>query len=60
MRGAKHKEMSEKEADTSSYVPLSVCLVFSYIRRPPAILGVQNFEFQYLWGVIENRIFFGV
>ena len=59
MRGAKQKEMSEKKADTSSYVPLSVCLVYSYIRRPLAILGVQNFEFQYFWGGLENRIFLG-
>ena len=25
-------------------------LIFSYIRRPGLFFGVQNSEFQYLWG----------
>ena len=26
-------------------------LIFSYIRRFEPFLGVQNFEFQYFWGL---------
>ena len=29
-------------------------LIFSYIRRLGPFLGVQNFEFQYFWGVSEK------
>ena len=30
----------------------------SYIRRLGSFFGVQNFEFQYFWGVLEkNNIF---
>ena len=32
-------------------------LIYSYIRRLGPFLGVQNFEFQYLW-VIRKMIFF--
>ena len=29
-------------------------LKLSYIRRPRLFFGVQNFEFQYLWGFSEK------
>ena len=34
-------------------------LIFSHIRRLGPFFGVQNSEFQYFWGVLEKRIFFG-
>ena len=37
-----------------------VTLIFSYIRRLGSSFWVQNFEFQYFWGVSEKIIMFGV
>ena len=34
--------------------PLGGTLLFSYIRRLGCLFGVQNFEFQYFWGVSEK------
>ena len=34
-------------------------LIFSCIRRLGSFFVVQNFEFQYFWGVSEKLIFFG-
>ena len=34
-------------------------LIFSYMRRLGSFFGVQNFEFQYLRGFSEKRIFWG-
>ena len=39
--------------------PRGGTLIFSYIRRLGSFLGVQNFEFQYFWGVSEKKIFSG-
>ena len=35
-------------------------LIFLYIRRLGSFLGVQNFEFQYLFGFLENEYFWGM
>ena len=29
-------------------------VIFSYIRRLQPVFGVQNFEFQYFWGIQNN------
>ena len=34
-------------------------LIFSYIHRLGSFLGVQNFEFQYFWGVSDSEYFLG-
>ena len=34
-------------------------LIFSYIHRLGSFFGVQNFEFQYLWGFQKNEYFLG-
>ena len=34
-------------------------LIFSYIRRLGTFFWVQNFDFQYFWGVSEKQIFLG-
>ena len=34
-------------------------LIFSYILRLGSFWGVQNFEFQYFWGLSEKLIFLG-
>ena len=41
--------------------PGRVTLIFLYIRRLGSFWGVQNFEFQYFWGVSEkNECFWGI
>ena len=35
-------------------------LIFVYIRRLGSFFLVQNFEFQYSWGVFRKSVFFGV
>ena len=34
-------------------------LIFSYIRRLGPFLGVQNFEFRYIFGFQKNKYSFG-
>ena len=34
--------------------------IFIYIRRLGPFLGVQNLEFQYIWGISEISVFLGV
>ena len=31
-----------------------------FVRRLGSFFGVQNFEFQYFWGVSEKLIFLGI
>ena len=35
-------------------------LIFSYIHRLGGIFGVQNFEFRYILGFSEKRVFWGM
>ena len=39
--------------------PQVVTLIFLYTRRLGSFFYVQNFEFQYYWGVQKNEYFLG-